>query len=116
MPPTQQYPVTSGTAGFYPGTSPAEYSAYGKDCCPKPTTTKHNHRYGGLSLKKNKISEIFHLKQLVQVNTHLYNSLPIRYYCVCCGFAWLVGVLNVFFFFLVQSAICGEPPVACGLA
>uniref|UniRef100_A0A3B5M7G2 Eukaryotic translation initiation factor 4 gamma, 1a n=1 Tax=Xiphophorus couchianus TaxID=32473 RepID=A0A3B5M7G2_9TELE len=25
MPPTQQYPVTSGT-GFYPGTSPAEYS------------------------------------------------------------------------------------------
>ncbi|XP_034743088.1 eukaryotic translation initiation factor 4 gamma 1a isoform X7 [Etheostoma cragini] len=28
MPPTQQYPVTSGTAGFYPGTSPAEYSAY----------------------------------------------------------------------------------------
>ncbi|XP_023190948.1 eukaryotic translation initiation factor 4 gamma 1-like isoform X6 [Xiphophorus maculatus] len=27
MPPTQQYPVTSGT-GFYPGTSPAEYSAY----------------------------------------------------------------------------------------
>uniref|UniRef100_A0A667Z0H5 Eukaryotic translation initiation factor 4 gamma, 1a n=1 Tax=Myripristis murdjan TaxID=586833 RepID=A0A667Z0H5_9TELE len=25
MPPTQQYPVTSGTAGFYPGTSPAEY-------------------------------------------------------------------------------------------
>lgn len=30
MPPTQQYPVTSGTAGFYPGTSPAEYPAYGK--------------------------------------------------------------------------------------
>lgn len=30
MPPTQQYPVSSGTAGFYPGTSPAEYSAYGK--------------------------------------------------------------------------------------
>ncbi|KAI3374949.1 hypothetical protein L3Q82_021474, partial [Scortum barcoo] len=28
MPPTQQYPVTSGTASFYPGTSPAEYSAY----------------------------------------------------------------------------------------
>uniref|UniRef100_A0A8D0ADR4 Eukaryotic translation initiation factor 4 gamma, 1a n=1 Tax=Sander lucioperca TaxID=283035 RepID=A0A8D0ADR4_SANLU len=28
MPPTQQYPVTSGTAGFYPGTSPAEYPAY----------------------------------------------------------------------------------------
>lgn len=30
MPPTQQYPVTSGTAGFYPGTSPAEYPTYGK--------------------------------------------------------------------------------------
>ncbi|XP_042352934.1 eukaryotic translation initiation factor 4 gamma 1a isoform X2 [Plectropomus leopardus] len=28
MPPTQQYPVTSGTAGFYPGTSPAEYPTY----------------------------------------------------------------------------------------
>ncbi|XP_068504818.1 eukaryotic translation initiation factor 4 gamma 1a isoform X5 [Syngnathus scovelli] len=28
MPPTQQYPVTSGTAGFYAGTSPAEYSGY----------------------------------------------------------------------------------------
>ncbi|XP_019959157.2 eukaryotic translation initiation factor 4 gamma 1a isoform X2 [Paralichthys olivaceus] len=28
MPPTQQYPVTSGTAAFYPGTSPAEYPAY----------------------------------------------------------------------------------------
>ncbi|XP_043989679.1 eukaryotic translation initiation factor 4 gamma 1a isoform X2 [Gambusia affinis] len=27
MPPTQQYPVTSGT-GFYAGTNPAEYSAY----------------------------------------------------------------------------------------
>uniref|UniRef100_A0A4W5QHZ6 Eukaryotic translation initiation factor 4 gamma, 1a n=1 Tax=Hucho hucho TaxID=62062 RepID=A0A4W5QHZ6_9TELE len=29
MPPSPQYPVTSGTAGFYPGTSPAEYPAYG---------------------------------------------------------------------------------------
>ncbi|XP_061151213.1 eukaryotic translation initiation factor 4 gamma 1a isoform X5 [Syngnathus typhle] len=28
MPPTQQYPVTSGTAGFYAGTSPADYSGY----------------------------------------------------------------------------------------
>ncbi|TNM98249.1 hypothetical protein fugu_014495 [Takifugu bimaculatus] len=28
MPPTQQYPVTSGTASFYPGTSPAEYPPY----------------------------------------------------------------------------------------
>ncbi|CAN9503434.1 unnamed protein product [Ophioblennius macclurei] len=28
MPPTQQYPVTSGSAGFYPGTSPAEYPGY----------------------------------------------------------------------------------------
>nr|XP_057923683.1 eukaryotic translation initiation factor 4 gamma 1a isoform X2 [Doryrhamphus excisus] len=28
MPPTQQYPVTSGTAGFYAGTSPAEYPGY----------------------------------------------------------------------------------------
>uniref|UniRef100_A0A674D8L4 Eukaryotic translation initiation factor 4 gamma, 1a n=1 Tax=Salmo trutta TaxID=8032 RepID=A0A674D8L4_SALTR len=30
MPPSPQYPVTSGTAGFYPGTSPAEYPTYGK--------------------------------------------------------------------------------------
>uniref|UniRef100_A0A7N6AW05 Eukaryotic translation initiation factor 4 gamma, 1a n=1 Tax=Anabas testudineus TaxID=64144 RepID=A0A7N6AW05_ANATE len=30
MPPAQQYPVTSGTASFYPGTSPAEYPPYGK--------------------------------------------------------------------------------------
>ncbi|XP_028328040.1 eukaryotic translation initiation factor 4 gamma 1a isoform X2 [Gouania willdenowi] len=29
MPPTQQYPVTTGSAGFYPGTSPAEYPGYG---------------------------------------------------------------------------------------
>ncbi|XP_028282693.1 eukaryotic translation initiation factor 4 gamma 1a isoform X2 [Parambassis ranga] len=29
MPPAQQYPVTSGTAGFYPGTSPAEYNYAG---------------------------------------------------------------------------------------
>ncbi|XP_056148646.1 eukaryotic translation initiation factor 4 gamma 1a [Lampris incognitus] len=28
MTPTQQYPVTSGTAGFYAGTSPAEFPAY----------------------------------------------------------------------------------------
>ncbi|XP_026229852.1 eukaryotic translation initiation factor 4 gamma 1a isoform X2 [Anabas testudineus] len=28
MPPAQQYPVTSGTASFYPGTSPAEYPPY----------------------------------------------------------------------------------------
>uniref|UniRef100_A0AAZ3NMR4 Eukaryotic translation initiation factor 4 gamma 1-like n=1 Tax=Oncorhynchus tshawytscha TaxID=74940 RepID=A0AAZ3NMR4_ONCTS len=28
MPPSPQYPVTSGTAGFYPGTSPAEYPTY----------------------------------------------------------------------------------------
>uniref|UniRef100_A0A4W5R574 Eukaryotic translation initiation factor 4 gamma, 1a n=1 Tax=Hucho hucho TaxID=62062 RepID=A0A4W5R574_9TELE len=30
MPTSPQYPVTSGTAGFYPGTSPAEYPTYGK--------------------------------------------------------------------------------------
>lgn len=34
MPPTQQYPVTSGTASFYPGTSPAEYP-YGEGFSPK---------------------------------------------------------------------------------
>uniref|UniRef100_A0A7N8YMW8 Eukaryotic translation initiation factor 4 gamma, 1a n=1 Tax=Mastacembelus armatus TaxID=205130 RepID=A0A7N8YMW8_9TELE len=28
MPPTQQYPVTSGTAGFYPATNPGEFPAY----------------------------------------------------------------------------------------
>lgn len=56
MPPTQQYPVTSGTAGFYPGTSPAEYSAYGKGFWLRPTTTKHNHKHGGLSVKRGEIS------------------------------------------------------------
>lgn len=34
MPPTQQYPVASGTAGFYPGTSPAEYPPYGEQPPP----------------------------------------------------------------------------------
>ncbi|XP_028329906.1 eukaryotic translation initiation factor 4 gamma 1-like isoform X2 [Gouania willdenowi] len=29
MPPIQQYPVTTGSAGFYPGTIPAEYPGYG---------------------------------------------------------------------------------------
>ncbi|XP_028330905.1 uncharacterized protein LOC114480713 isoform X2 [Gouania willdenowi] len=29
MPPTQQYPVTTGSAGFYPGTIPAKYPGYG---------------------------------------------------------------------------------------
>lgn len=43
MPPTQQYPVAGGTPGFYPGTSPAEYPAYGKGFWPRPTATKHNH-------------------------------------------------------------------------
>ncbi|TRY93684.1 hypothetical protein DNTS_029395 [Danionella cerebrum] len=28
MPPTQQYPVSTGTAGFYGGSSPAEYGTY----------------------------------------------------------------------------------------
>ncbi|CAL8366789.1 unnamed protein product [Boreogadus saida] len=28
MAPTQQYPVTAGTAGFFPGTSPAEYPGF----------------------------------------------------------------------------------------
>lgn len=44
MPPTQQYPVTSGTASFYPGTSPAEYP-YGEGLSPKQTQLlkqKHN--------------------------------------------------------------------------
>ncbi|XP_074544288.1 eukaryotic translation initiation factor 4 gamma 1a isoform X2 [Halichoeres trimaculatus] len=41
MPPTQQYPVTSGTAGFYPGTSPAEYSAY------EPSLAARERRGGG---------------------------------------------------------------------
>lgn len=46
MPPTQQYPVTSGT-GFYQGTSPAEYP-FGKNpplhqiLNQRPTTIKHN--------------------------------------------------------------------------
>lgn len=45
MPPAQQYPVTSGTAGFYPGTSPAEYN-YGKAFKERPAATKHNHKHG----------------------------------------------------------------------
>lgn len=43
MPPAQQYPVTSGTASFYAGTSPAEYPTYGKgfsaQCHQQPSTT-----------------------------------------------------------------------------
>lgn len=122
MPPTQQYPVTSGTAGFYPGTPPAEYPAYGKGFCPRPTTTKHNHKHGGLSVKRGEISNTrspnfkfyFKLKHVVLVHIHLCTSLPTRYCRVCRGFAWLVGVFNVF---LGQNtAVCGELPVACGLA
>lgn len=48
MPPTQQYPVTSGTASFYPGTSPAEYSAYGKTivyAMSSTTMLKHKHKF-----------------------------------------------------------------------
>ncbi|KAM8849846.1 eukaryotic translation initiation factor 4 gamma 1a isoform 3-T10 [Spinachia spinachia] len=41
MPPTQQYPVTSGTAGFYPGTSPAEYNTY------EPSLAARERRGGG---------------------------------------------------------------------
>ncbi|XP_032386526.1 eukaryotic translation initiation factor 4 gamma 1a isoform X3 [Etheostoma spectabile] len=41
MAPTQQYPVTSGTAGFYPGTSPAEYPAY------EPSLAARERRGGG---------------------------------------------------------------------
>ncbi|XP_030015637.1 eukaryotic translation initiation factor 4 gamma 1a isoform X3 [Sphaeramia orbicularis] len=41
MPNTQQYPVTSGTAGFYPGTSPAEYPAY------EPSLAARERRGGG---------------------------------------------------------------------
>uniref|UniRef100_A0A8C5B4T7 Eukaryotic translation initiation factor 4 gamma 1 n=1 Tax=Gadus morhua TaxID=8049 RepID=A0A8C5B4T7_GADMO len=32
MAPTQQYPVTAGTAGFFPGTSPAEYPGFVDRC------------------------------------------------------------------------------------
>uniref|UniRef100_A0A672J8Q9 Eukaryotic translation initiation factor 4 gamma, 1a n=1 Tax=Salarias fasciatus TaxID=181472 RepID=A0A672J8Q9_SALFA len=39
MPPTQQYPVTSASAGFYPGTSPAEY--------PEPSLAARERRGGG---------------------------------------------------------------------
>nr|XP_046263507.1 eukaryotic translation initiation factor 4 gamma 1a isoform X3 [Scatophagus argus] len=41
MPPTQQYSVTSGTPGFYPGTSPAEYPAY------EPSLAARERRGGG---------------------------------------------------------------------
>ncbi|XP_053738873.1 eukaryotic translation initiation factor 4 gamma 1-like isoform X2 [Synchiropus splendidus] len=41
MAPTQQYPVTSGTAGFYPGTSPAEYQPY------EPSLAARERRGGG---------------------------------------------------------------------
>ncbi|CAJ1072258.1 eukaryotic translation initiation factor 4 gamma 1a isoform X4 [Xyrichtys novacula] len=41
MPPTQQYPVTSGTAGFFPGTSPAEYPGY------EPSLAARERRGGG---------------------------------------------------------------------
>ncbi|KAL3055170.1 hypothetical protein OYC64_017969 [Pagothenia borchgrevinki] len=41
MPPTQQYPVTTATASFYPGTSPAEYPAY------EPSLAARERRGGG---------------------------------------------------------------------
>ncbi|XP_051944025.1 eukaryotic translation initiation factor 4 gamma 1a isoform X4 [Hippocampus zosterae] len=41
MTPTQQYPVTSGTAGFYTGTNPAEYSGY------EPSLAARERRGGG---------------------------------------------------------------------
>uniref|UniRef100_A0AAZ3NPT0 Eukaryotic translation initiation factor 4 gamma 1 n=1 Tax=Oncorhynchus tshawytscha TaxID=74940 RepID=A0AAZ3NPT0_ONCTS len=41
MPPSPQYPVTSGTAGFYPGTSPAEYPTY------EPSLAVRERRGGG---------------------------------------------------------------------
>ncbi|XP_029971528.1 eukaryotic translation initiation factor 4 gamma 1a isoform X2 [Salarias fasciatus] len=41
MPPTQQYPVTSASAGFYPGTSPAEYPGY------EPSLAARERRGGG---------------------------------------------------------------------
>ncbi|XP_062337646.1 eukaryotic translation initiation factor 4 gamma 1a isoform X3 [Osmerus eperlanus] len=41
MAPAQQYPVTSGTAGFYPGSSPAEYTAY------EPSLAARERRGGG---------------------------------------------------------------------
>uniref|UniRef100_A0A7N6BFJ7 Eukaryotic translation initiation factor 4 gamma, 1a n=1 Tax=Anabas testudineus TaxID=64144 RepID=A0A7N6BFJ7_ANATE len=41
MPPAQQYPVTSGTASFYPGTSPAEYPPY------EPSLAARERRGGG---------------------------------------------------------------------
>ncbi|CAI5641219.1 unnamed protein product [Oreochromis niloticus] len=41
MPPTQQYPVTSGTANFYTGTSPAEYPPY------EPSLAARERRGGG---------------------------------------------------------------------
>ncbi|XP_023141515.2 eukaryotic translation initiation factor 4 gamma 1a isoform X2 [Amphiprion ocellaris] len=41
MPPTQQYPVTGSTAGFYPGTSPAEYPGY------EPSLAARERRGGG---------------------------------------------------------------------
>lgn len=126
MPPTQQYPVTSGTAGFYPGTSPAEYSAYGKGCCPKKPppkkTAKHNHEHEGFSgipgdiliTKRLKFYRDFSLKHLVLAISICSSLLSTRYHRVHCGFAWLVGVFNVF---LGQNtAVCGELPVACGLA
>lgn len=34
LPPLAQYPVTSWAAPFYPGSGPAEYSAYGRCCSP----------------------------------------------------------------------------------
>ncbi|XP_059914279.1 eukaryotic translation initiation factor 4 gamma 1a isoform X2 [Gadus macrocephalus] len=41
MAPTQQYPVTAGTAGFFPGTSPAEYPGF------EPSHAARERRGGG---------------------------------------------------------------------
>jgi len=55
MPSTQQYPVTSGAAGFYPGTSPAEYPAYGKSFNrhQQQTSTTINMEDGRFKKKKS---------------------------------------------------------------
>lgn len=43
MPPTQQYSVASGTASFYPGTSPAEYPPYGEQPPTLPSEQGRSH-------------------------------------------------------------------------
>lgn len=95
MPPTQQYPVTSGTASFYPGTSPAEYPPYG-EFSPQQTQPPNK------ATKVEQTSTRF-VKRTCRPRTFHIPSLGVD----C---ADLVGRRVRF-----NTTVCGEMSGACGL-